>query len=345
MQILIHGITSYCAFGFCNTSININGVYIANAAIIWIPFLIIFMILSYFFMNSLPKHETAGNTLLAVTSFYWLEFLGYIGSSIAVIILIFVHEYMMEPGYDILLGIVLWFICVSVTVGCMKFLIFCKFLRGAHDNIKKTMAILRMPHTWLMTHLYIMTFGSFIGFSASFPMLIQELYPNRNPLLYAWLGPFVGSVVRPIGGWLSDTIGGATVTHFDILVMIVATIGVGITVVFGKGNDELFTLFLILFLLLFITTGIGNGSIFRMIPQVFTNKEHAGPVLGWTSAIAAYGAFIIPMIFKASIAVGGAEWAFFGFAFYYFTCLQVNWYFYYRKCWCRPCATRERVYF
>ncbi len=99
----------------------------------------------------------------------------------------------------------------------------------------------------------------------------------------------------------------------------------------------MFPLFLILFLILFITTGIGNGSTFRMVPIIFTNKEHAGPILGWASAIAAYGAFVIPVIFSASIEVGVSESAFFAFAIYYFTCLIVNWWFYYREGAGKPC--------
>ena len=126
-----------------------------------------------------------------------------------------------------------------------------------------------------------MTFGSFIGFSASFAMLMKELFVEVNPLYFAWLGPFVGSVARPFGGWLSDKYGGARVTHYDVIVMILATVGVGITLIYADDNPDLFPLFLILFLILFITTGIGNGSTFRMVPIIFKNKEHAGPVLGW----------------------------------------------------------------
>eukprot|EP01083_Nonionella_stella_P000956 2753_1 len=330
MQILIPAIVSFAAFG-PSASINVDGVYIANAALIWIPFLVIFIILAWFFMNSLPQHPTAGNTAIALAAFYWLEFLGYIGGCIAVVVLIFTRNHMSKPGLDVLLAFIVWFVAVAITVLSMKYLICCGFLKEANANISKTMKVLSMKHTWIMTYLYIMTFGSFIGFSASFPMLIKDLFPERDPLAYAWLGPFVGSITRTFGGWLSDKIGGARVTHWDVIVMILSSVGVGLTVIYAEGNDELFPVFLVLFLMLFITTGIGNGSTFRMVPIIFTNKEHAGPVLGWTSAIAAYGAFVIPLIFQAFIALEIAEWAFFVFAIYYFTCLGVNWWYYYRK--------------
>ena len=94
--------------------------------------------------------------------------------------------------------------------------------------------------------------------------------------------------------------------------------------------EKFFVPFLLLFILLFATTGIGNGSTFRMIPIIFS-KEQAGPVLGWTSAIAAYGAYLIPKIFATQIKAGTPAYALYGFAFYYLTCLGVNWWFYARK--------------
>ena len=94
--------------------------------------------------------------------------------------------------------------------------------------------------------------------------------------------------------------------------------------------EQYFLPFLLLFILLFATTGIGNGSTFRMIPIIFS-KEQAGPVLGWTSAIAAYGAYLIPKIFATQIKSGTPEYALYGFAAYYASCLAVNWWFYARK--------------
>eukprot|EP00483_Globobulimina_turgida_P002646 UN02650 len=254
--------------------------------------------------------------------------MGYIGAGIAVIILIFTRDFITQTGHGlhIIQAFILWFISVVLTVFGMKYLLFCSFFKSVNNNIRATLTVCSMKHTWIITNLYTMTFGSFIGFSASFGLLIKELFPSVDPLHFAWLGPFVASIARPFGGWLSDKFGGARVTHYDVIIMILSTIGVGVTLIFAKENESLFPIFLILFLILFITTGIGNGSTFRMVPCIFTNKEHAGPILGWASAIAAYGAFVIPIIFSECMELHISEYAFFAFAFYYLLCLCSNYY-------------------
>jgi len=117
------------------------------------------------------------------------------------------------------------------------------------------------------------------------------------------------------------------------VVMIASALGVAYYVKEASNSptpEAYFMPFLILFLILFITTGIGNGSTFRMVPIIFKPSE-AGPVLGWTAAVAAYGAFIIPRIFGQQVNAGTPEFALYGFAFYYLTCLVLNWYYYARK--------------
>ncbi len=137
----------------------------------------------------------------------------------------------------------------------------------------------------------------------------------------------------PLGGWLSDKLGGARVTQWDTWIMVGSTILAGYIVAQAGQSDtpeKYFIPFLLTFVVLFATTGIGNGSTFRMIPIIFS-KEQAGPVLGWTSAIAAYGAYLIPKIFATQIKAGTPEYALYGFAVYYASCLAVNWWFYARK--------------
>ena len=136
-----------------------------------------------------------------------------------------------------------------------------------------------------------------------------------------------------MGGWLSDKLGGARVTQWDTWAMVGATILAGYFVYKARMSttpETYFVPFLVTFVVLFATTGIGNGSTFRMIPIIFS-KEQAGPVLGWTSAIAAYGAYFIPKIFGTQIEAKTPEYALYGFAAYYATCLWVNWWFYARK--------------
>ena len=195
-----------------------------------------------------------------------------------------------------------------------------------------------------MTVIYTMTFGSFIGYSASFPKLIQDVFgylpdgsvnPHApNPMTWAFLGPMLGAFIRPVGGWLSDKINsGSKVTTWSTVAQVAAALGVAYYVIQANKTPtpEIYWWpFFTLFIILFIATGVGNGSTFRSIPYIFS-KEHAGPVLGWTSAIAAYGAFIIPKVFGEQIKAGHAEYALYGFTVYYLICLVLNWWYYDRK--------------
>lgn len=198
------------------------------------------------------------------------------------------------------------------------------------NSLGNQLVVLQRKHTWLMTALYMMTFGSFIGFSAAFPLLIKVVFGHGpdapNPLAYAWLGPLVGSLARPAGGWLADKLGGARVTQWSTVATMAAT-GLAIHAL-GTGS---FAPFLAAFLALFVTTGVGNGSTFRMIPNIFPAQE-AGPVLGFTAALAAYGAFLIPQAFGMAIkATGSPAPALWGFMGFYALCLGLNWWFYARR--------------
>lgn len=199
-------------------------------------------------------------------------------------------------------------------------------LPGAKQSFKEQSIIFKNKHTWIMSWIYTMCFGSFIGYAAAFPLLIKSEFPEVNALQLAFLGPLVGASVRPLGGWIADKIGGAIVTFWDIIVMIGATFGV---IYFLNANN--FAGFLTMFIILFFTTGIANGSTFRMIPFIFEPKQ-AAPVLGFTAAVAAYGAFIIPKIFSWSIAAtGAANMALYIFIAYYVVSLGITWYYYSRK--------------
>ena len=198
---------------------------------------------------------------------------------------------------------------IAATVGLLYYV--CFFVR---DNLKRQYRIFDNKHTWVMTIIYTMTFGSFIGYSAAFALAIKVVFgyqhlivngvlthntPNPNgpsALMYAWMGPFIGAFIRPIGGWIADRLGGARVTQYITILMIASALGVAyfMKAAYQSATPEQYFLpFFILFLLLFAGSGIGNGSTFRTIAMIFP-KEQAGPALGWTSAVAAYGAFVIP---------------------------------------------------
>ena len=240
-------------------------------------------------------------------------------------------------------------------------------IADARASFAAQAAIFKRKHNWIMCVLYLGTFGSFIGFAAGFPLLIKSQFPDVNPLAYAWLGPLVGALIRPVGGWLSDKLGGATVTLWNFLVMALAVLGVlyflpkgsgGLALPFGPAEGS-FTGFFLMFLVLFLTTGIGNGSTFRMIPVIFLNQKlrelksddeaaraqalkegntEGAAALGFAGALGAYGGFFIPKSYGSSIAAtGGPEFALWMFAVFYVLCIIITWWYYSRKHAEMPC--------
>jgi NNP family nitrate/nitrite transporter-like MFS transporter len=211
---------------------------------------------------------------------------------------------------------------------------------------------IKIKHAWLLGWLYAGTFGTFIGLAASFPILLSALSPGTGLVKWAFVGPLLGAVVRPIGGWLSDRLGGARVTFWSFAVMVVAAIGTYMFLPSGAGNGEI-TWFYAAFMLVFVTAGIGNGSVFLLVPTVFLTLHkrwaegkdkaaqeaafskgeiEASVALGFTAAFAAVGLFFIPAFNAISIAVTGTVGAalivFIGFCL---TCLWVTWWWYLRK--------------
>jgi len=225
-------------------------------------------------------------------------------------------------------------------------------LSSAKASFSEQAVIFKRKHNWLMCWLYLATFGSFIGFAAAFPLLIKTSFPEVTALKFAFLGPLVGALVRPLGGWLADKLGGARVTLWNFVMMIATVFGV-LHFLPQAGSEGNFYGFLAMFMLLFVTTGVGNGSTFRMIPVIFrtlharssagksaelrdqaqkdAGKESAA-VLGFSSAVGAFGAFFIPTSFGASMTMtGGPAMALYIFVGYYVTCIAVTWWWYSRK--------------
>src|SRR5690606_17915163 len=147
-------------------------------------------------------------------------------------------------------------------------------IADARASVRDQAVIFKRKYNWLMCWLYIGTFGSFIGFSAGFAMLTMALFPAVNPVTYAFLGPLVGSLTRPIGGWVSDKIGRARVTLWVFIGMIAAVFAV-LAFVPAPGESGQFIGFLIAFIVLFALSGLGNGSTFRMIPVIFLHERVA----------------------------------------------------------------------
>jgi len=197
-------------------------------------------------------------------------------------------------------------------------------LPGTKQSFSDQFVIVKRKHTWIMTWLYVATFGSFIGYSAAFPLLLKSQFPEYISL--AFLGAFLAAASRPIGGWLADKMGGAKLTSIVLVVMMA---GAG-SVIYFLGTKQ-FGGFLASFLILFIASGVGSGSTFQMIPGIFVPKE-AAPVLGFTAAFAAYGSFLIPKLFGWSVNIsGGYVPAFFIFIGFYVLSIILNWYYYQRK--------------
>jgi NNP family nitrate/nitrite transporter-like MFS transporter len=245
----------------------------------------------------------------------------------------------------------MWVALPLIMIGTLLVMKFAAFgeMKG---NIAKQFEIFSNKHTWSMTALYIVTFGSFIGFSMALPLSITVIFgvshvPDaagvmqhtlKNPnapsaLTYAWIGPFVGALIRPVGGWISDKVGGSIVTQIISAVMVVASAALGYVMLLAYKSatpEQYFLVFMVLFVVLFAATGIGNGSTFRTIGVIF-DRQQAGPVLGWTSAVGAYGSFVAPVVIGSQIKAGTPEYSMYGFAVFYAACLVLNWWFYLRK--------------
>ena len=317
--------------------------WIQNAGYAWLLSLIPLSVLAYFGMNNLDTvTPESGGTISAFIKIIWLYTLSFVPAGLGL------YLYLPAPTG---LGILNMWIAMPLIVFSTLMVMRLAAFGPMKDNIAKQFAIFKNKHTWSLTLLYIVTFGSFIGFSMALPLSITVIFgishvPDaagimqhtlKNPhapsaLTYAWIGPFIGALVRPVGGWVSDKIGGSIVSQAISVVMVLASVAVGYVMLLAYGSatpEQYFMPFMVLFIVLFTASGIGNGSTFRTIGVIF-DRTQAGPVLGWTSAIAAYGAFIAPVVIGAQIKAGTPQMAMYGFAVFYALCLVLNWWFYLR---------------
>lgn len=200
-------------------------------------------------------------------------------------------------------------------------------------SFSQQLDIFKNKHTWIMTSLYIMTFGSFSGLSAAFPMLIKTVYGGfpgaPDPLKFAFYGPLIGSAVRVIMGPPSDKWGGAIFTSLSAIGLLIFSLL--IVPYLTPSSLESFPIFVGIMLGLFFFAGIGNASTFRQIPIIFEPRQ-AGGVLGWTGAIAAYGPFIFSLLIGKVITMTSNPVLFFqGIAVFYLFNLVLNWWYYNRR--------------
>jgi len=355
MQILVPLVMTVGIFGgepmiLENTSGTLIGkipagseTYIHNAGFVWLVILIPLAVAGWFGMNNIRTEEVSphiGSPLTAMGKILGMLGIGFLTAAVGLYIILPAPTGIGAPDW------VKWPTIAGILFATVMLM---KMIPGdIKPNLQRQFKIFSNKHTWVMSVIYTMTFGSFIGYSAAFALAIKIIFGfqhieidgvmthdtiNDNgpsALMYAWMGPFIGALIRPVGGWFADKMGGARVTQIITIVMILAALGVAYfmqAAYQSETPEQYFIPFVILFLILFAATGIGNGSTFRTIAMVFP-KEQAGPALGWTSAVAAYGAFIIPKVFGEQIKATTPENALYGFAVFYTVCLLLNWWYY-----------------
>jgi NNP family nitrate/nitrite transporter-like MFS transporter len=218
-------------------------------------------------------------------------------------------------------------------------------IASAKASFAEQAVIFQRKHNWVMCWLYTGTFGSFIGYSAGFPLLAKTQFPEVNALAYAFLGPLVGAVSRSMTGWVSDKYGGGRVTFWVFVGMAIGVAGVLYFLNAGSWPG-----FFAMFLFLFFVSGVGNASTFQMIPAIMRSEmdrlmpgadaaarlrqgdKESAAIIGFSSAIAAYGAFFIPKSYGTSIGLtGGPQAALWAFLVFYLSCIAITWWFYTRR--------------
>ena len=357
MQILVPLMMTASVFGGApmvleNTSGTLIGkipagseTWIHNAGFVWLVLLVPLAIAAWLGMNNIRDGHVSpeiGSPFRAFGIILVMLLVGFFTAACGLWLML--PENVGGSGFDLSKWLVLP-LAIAGTVGLLR------LLPGeVGRNLHHQYRIFDNKHPWAMTLIYTMTFGSFIGYAATFALATKVVFgfshvpvdgvmthdlinpSGPSALTYAWMGPFIGALIRPVGGTISDRFGGAKVTQIISVVMVASALGVAwiLKLAYASASPEqYFVPFLVLFLILFAATGIGNGSTFRTIAVVF-DREQAGPVLGWTSAVAAYGAFVIPQVFGEQIRATTPEYALYGFAAFYAVCIVINWWFYLR---------------
>ncbi|MFJ1736181.1 nitrate/nitrite transporter [Streptomyces sp. NPDC088254] len=244
-------------------------------------------------------------------------------------------------GPRVLLGIYIPLIVVAATLAALRM----DNLASVTNDTGAAIDSAKDAHTWIMSFLYVGTFGSFIGYSFAFGQVLTNQF-GRTPLQAAYLtfiGPLLGSLIRPVGGWLADRYGGARITLYNYVGMAAATA----LLIFASMQKSL-GLFVAVFVVLFVLSGLGNGSTYKMIPGIFQAKALAkglvgeeaaaygrrlsGASMGLIGAVGALGGVGINMAFRQSfLSYGSGTGAFVAFLAFYAVCFMVTWAVYLRR--------------
>lgn len=356
MQIMVPLVTLVAIFGgnpmlLQGFSGNIMGrsmpgteMYIFNAGYVWLLFLIPMVLVSWFSMSNIrtpnvsPRihHRTYTYSIILV-----MMAIAFASTALGVWLLP-----LDSNGFGFSKETVL--IIVIVSTVCLL-----RLLPGEiRAQLNHEYQIFGNKHTWATSIIYTMTFGTFIGFAAAFPLLIKVVFGyshviapdgtmthntlnnyGPNSLMYVWLGPLIGVLTRPLGRWAANTSGGARVTECAALVMIVSVLVMAHYLKLSYQSEtpeQFFIPFFLAFLILFVCTGIGYSSSLHTISNLFNSKQMSS-TLSWISAIATFGAFYIPMSLAEQFETGSPEKALYGFAVFYLLCIMINSWFYLRK--------------
>ncbi|MEU5629998.1 nitrate/nitrite transporter [Streptomyces rishiriensis] len=244
-------------------------------------------------------------------------------------------------GPRVLLGIYIPLIVIAATLAAL----YMDNLATLKNDTGAAIDSAKDAHTWIMSFLYVGTFGSFIGYSFAFGQVLTNQF-GRTPLQAAYLtfiGPLLGSLIRPVGGWLADRYGGAKITLYNYVGMAAATA----VLVFASMQKSL-PLFVAAFVVLFVLSGLGNGSTYKMIPGIFQAKAVArglegdeaaaygrrlsGASMGLIGAVGALGGVGINLAFRQSfLSYGSGTGAFVAFLAFYAACFVVTWAVYLRR--------------
>ncbi|MFC5287354.1 MFS transporter [Actinokineospora guangxiensis] len=249
-------------------------------------------------------------------------------------------------GIDLVYAALMWMPLIILAAACSWF--FMDSITSAKPDGRSYREALSTKHTWVMSLLYIGTFGSFIGFSFAFPSLIKIAFAEHSGFVaLAFIGALIGSVARPFGGWLADRFGGARMTVAVFVAMGIGAAGVVASVTAGS-----FALFFGSFVALFVLSGMGNGTTYRMIPAIFTaevraraaetgedpaaavkrGKRQSAAVVGIAGAVGAFGGVLVNLVFKFSLeSTRTLTPALVAFVAFYAVCVGVTWWFYLRR--------------